>query len=463
MATTVFPCPKCRAIVRLREGESHTQCTGCGATVSASASREVAPSSNARGGDGVRGVVIAVSLLSVAVGVVALKNARHPRPAHEAAPETPMPIYTAPPTTANVPTPAGELAWEPNARAPLVLPINDDAVEDIFGFFRVWDGLSAWTAYAGAFDGVTLKPLWRTEAIDPQVLKQPGVVPMALIVGPRIVVADTSATLRVFTLATGEKQATLQVAGAVAELCRAPDKPTHVWVKVIGDADAMIDLDTGKATLTPRPKGCPPSAFRANLPDALPKWRKPTPQQVADATQQAKMSAACNDTFLNYLVAQATCTLANAEAPVASGDDAGFRPRYALTNGALSIAIGTKAGKPFATSQTKGSPWEHGFITDDTKPKPVVPAVADLTPDRLYAVYDKLYFDARLAALDARTGGPLWDVPVVGSLAGSDGTGRGDARSLVATAERVYVVRAGGGLDVFEASSGKAVGTIGKQ
>jgi hypothetical protein len=279
---------------------------------------------------------------------------------------------------------------------------------------------------------------------------------MALVAGARIVVADTSPTLRVFTLASGEKQATLQVSGPVAELCRSPDRPSHIWVKVIGDGDAMLDLDTGKATLAARPKWCPLPGYRANLPDALPKWKKPTPEQVAAATRQAKMSAACADAFLNGFVAQATCKLPE-------GDASGWQPRYTLTDGTLAVTIGTKEDKPVAVSQTKGTAWSHGFVTDDTKAKPAAPAVADLAFGRLYAVYEKLYFDARLVALDARTGEAVWDSPVVGSLPRSDGAGRGDARALVATASRVYVVRAGGALDVFDAASGKAIGTIGKQ
>jgi hypothetical protein len=51
---------------------------------------------------------------------------------------------------------------------------------------------------------------------------------------------------------------------------------------------------------------------------------------------------------------------------------------------------------------------------------------------------------------------------VVGSLPRADAFGtRGDATSLVVTESRVYVARAGGGLDVFDAKTGATVGTIG--
>jgi outer membrane protein assembly factor BamB len=75
-----------------------------------------------------------------------------------------------------------------------------------------------------------------------------------------------------------------------------------------------------------------------------------------------------------------------------------------------------------------------------------------------------LYFDARLVSLDAATGARLWDVPLVGSLPSStaDDVGRGEARGLVASKARVYVTRSGGGLDVFDAADGRAIGTIGR-
>jgi hypothetical protein len=463
MTTTVFPCPKCRVPVRLREGESSVQCTGCGATVAAGAPgsagsagrRDLVTTSAPTAGERFRQAILVLSLLGLGVGFVMLANARRQKAARDTpAPEN-APIYTAPLVVPVTPTPAGEVAWEPSGRAPIVASINADAVEDVFGFFRVWDGLSAWVVYAGAFDGVTLKEMWRSDALDPQIAKQPGVVPLALIAGPRIVVADTSPTLRVYTLATGQKQTTLQLLGPVAELCLSPDDPSRVWAKVVGEGDAMLDLRTGKSTIGPRPRWCPVPAYRSALPTPLPK--RATPEQLATAARKVKEAAVCTDAFTNAVVAHASCHL-----PDAAAGGAGFKPAYTLTDGALAVALGTKDDKPFAESRTKANAWVHGFVTDDTKAKPSAPAVAELGLGRLYAVYEKVYFDAKVAALDARTGASLWEAPLVGSMPGPEGPGRGEARSLVATHSRVYVARAGGGLDIFDAANGKSIGTIGK-
>ena len=459
MTTTILSCPKCRTPARLREGESQVQCTECGATIVRVdvSTRAGAASTRTHDGARARQIALSLSLVILATGFASLAVMRRRPPPPKAPVPPPAVTYTAPPATATSPTPEGEIAWEANARAPVVVSINSDGVEDIFGFFRVWDGRSAWIAYAGAFDGASLKPLWRSEPIDPQLAKLAGVVPLALVAGPRIVVADTSATLRVFELASGTKQVTLQLSGPVMDLCRSPERPTRVWAGISGGGDAMIDLDTGKADATPRPAWCPVPGYQSTL--LMPRLpKRPTPEQIAANARKTAQAEACAEAFINGVVAQATC---RATALVTAEE--GFSPRYELSDGTLTIALGTKDQRPFAVSRTKASPWVHSFLADDTKVKPAAPAVADLVLGRLYAVYERVYFDARLAAVDARTGETVWDVPIAGSVPGDEARGRGEARALVATAARVYVVRAGGGLDVFDASSGKPVGTIGKQ
>jgi len=456
MTTTVMPCPHCKAPIRLREGESQVQCTECGDTVQRiepGAPRPVPRPAS----PGLMRAVLPASLALIAGGFISFAMLRHPR----RPPPPPLPpLYTAPPVAPIAATPAGEIAWEPVARSPIIATINSDAVEDIFGFFRVWDGTSAWVPFAGAFDGATLKPIWRTEAIDPQILKRRGILPYAVVAGKRVVISDATNLLRVFTLATGEKEATLALAGVVMDFCHSPDPASRIWVKVEGDADTMLDLDTGKSQLAPRPAWCPVPAFQAPV-LALPKTpaRRVAPAEVLAAARQRE---ACESEFSNGPVAKATCRPVS-QAGYTNAADAGARIRYELSDGTLTVGLGTLAGLPMAASATKGSSWTHGFVTDDTKAKPLTPSVTDLAFGRLYAVYEKVYFDARLTALDARTGKPLWDVPLVGSVLGTEGTNRGNARALVATAARVYVARAGGGLDVFDATSGQAVGSIGKQ
>lgn len=443
--------------MRLRDGETKVQCTGCGSTVASADAAKGALAAGARsGGEKTRQVVLSLSLGVAAAGLATMATLRRHGPPDRGAAPAPTPIYTAPPVAPVGPTPEGELAWEANARSPVIAAINGDAVEDIVGFFRVWDGLSAWIAYAGAFDGATLKPLWRSEPIDPQIIKQPGVVPLAVVVGGRVVVADTSPTLRVFDLVSGEKQVTLKLTGAVQDICRAPDQPNRVWIHVVGGGDTTLDVLASKAELAPRPKWCPVPPYQVEPPP--PTQRKPTPEELAAAARRKVELTACTELFDNGLVARAAC-----RPPATSKGEEGFVPAYELSDGTLSVALGTKESKPFARSRVAASPWAHDFVVDGTMAKDAAPAVAELGFGRLYAVYERVYFDARLAAVDARTGEALWDAPLVGSLPRTDGNGRGEARGLVTTASRVYVTRAGGGLDIFDAAAGKPVGTIGKQ
>ena len=481
MTTTVLPCPKCHAPLRMREGETTVQCVSCGSTIEmssggdqvgakAAARRPVVASQE--GGEKLRQIVLSGSLVAIALAFVTLAMTRRhtaPRPSGPIVPET---IYTAPPPRPELaPTAAGEIAWVSRARAPIIASINAEPTEDIFGFFRVWDGSSAWVEFAGAFDGATFKPLWRTEQIDPQLTRRLGLFPYAVAVGSRLVVSDTSALLRVYALATGEKQFTLRFAGPIMDICRAPDSANRVWVDVDAEGDSMVDLVTEKSELAPRPSWCPMRAdhpIKAILhPQAIghpslglrPTFTPPTAAELAAREKRKIDFAACNEAFDNAAVALGAC-----HAPDVTNVVDGFRATYELTDGTVSVALGTKDNRPFAVSTTKkATPWSHPFIADDSKATPRAPSVADIAQGRLYAVYERTFSDAKLTAIDAHTGEALWETPLVGSLGDSEGMGRGAARELVATATRVYVARAGGGLDVFDASSGKPLGTIGKQ
>jgi hypothetical protein len=403
--------------------------------------------------------MLVASLVLILGGLTSLglqKRGHRARPSPEPpSPVRGLPASTLPPPPEVVPTPEGEIAWDVGTRAPVVTAINADGVEDFIGFFRVWDGLSAWIPYAGVFDGATLKPIWRTDPIDPRLVKQPGVVPLALVAGHRVVVADTSSTVRVYNLSGGEKELTLRLAGPVMDLCRAPDQETRVWVHILGGGDTMLDVATAKSELAPRPKWCPEAAYQNAAVAPLP--RHPSPAELAANAAKKAEVAACFDAFENGVVAQASC-----RTPTASSSAEGFIPAYELVNGPTSVAFGTKNGRPHLASTVKGASWAHALVPDDANTKNAPPAVAEVAFGRVYVVAERVYFDSELVALDAKTGERLWKAPLVGSVPSNDAS-RGRATSLVATASRLYVVRSGGGLDVFDASSGQRVGALGKQ
>ncbi len=459
MAITVVACPRCRQPLRLREGESTVQCTGCGSTATRTSALAAPPGgASGRSEGSARQTILVASLLTLAAGLTGLAlSRRSPRPTVPPPSPSGSPVIYAAPSAAPVaPTPEGELAWDALARAPVVTAIDDDGVEDFVGFFRVWDGRSAWIPYAGAFDGATLKMLWQTDSIDPRLLKQPGVVPLAVIAGQRVIVADTTSRLRAYRLTSGERDAVIKLAGPVAEVCPSPESPSRAWVNVVSGGDSMVDFMTGKVDLTPRPKWCPERAYQTAVVPPLP--RHPTASELAaNASKKAEVSA-CFDTFQNGVMAQATCRAAR----VPKSAD-GFVARYELANGPLTIAFGTQGGRPAVVCSTSGTSWSRAFAEDDANGKNSPPVVADVAFGRVYLVFERVYFDARLAALDAKTGALVWDAPLGGSLRANDGVGAGAAQSLLATAARVYVVRAGGGLNIFDAASGKPIGTLGRQ
>ncbi len=377
-----------------------------------------------------------------------------------------QPVVTLPPTQEE---PSASIAWEADAQAPVIVAVDDDGIEDFVGFFRAWDGRSAWITYAGAFRGKNLDPVWRSEPLDPWIVRTAGVVPTAVAAGDRVVIADTSPTVRVYKVASGDKDWEYKLGDVAAELCASPDG-NHVWVRVadtrddktiatsktVPHNDTLLDLSARKATTAaPRPKWCPPRTDAPVTP-SLDGGRAGNAAQL--------LWAACHEDFRNRL-AHASCAPATGT-PKADG----FAPSFVLKDGTWSVAVGSKSDDP-STPMAMGfgadgkSAWQSTLAVDpSTKGTAEVAHIAELSGDTLYVVYDKVYFDERLGALDAKTGERRWDVPLVDSLP-RVGTreGRGPARALVVSTDRVYVPRAGGGLDVFDAKGGGAVGMLGRK
>jgi hypothetical protein len=377
--------------------------------------------------------IAGVVIVCVGLGFAMLRRAPRPEPLPPVGERTtPMPPPPLPPA-APPSVPAGEIAWISDARGPLLLARGGDEAEDIFGFFRVWDGRSAWTTHAGAFHGSTLELAWQTEALDPWLIRKSGVVPVAIALGKRVVVADGTDQLRVYKR-SGEKEATFRVAVAPRDLCGLPDG-TKVWIDA--DPPAMLDVDAGTVVSNAaEPAACKKPARSSRIsPDQVP-WGAPP----------------------------------NPRVPAIEGVDVA----RAVTDGTAQIALGATATKnadggrsiPTAIAYAPGGKvlWQRAVAADpSTLATESAPRVAELAGGRLYVVYGKEYFDARLEALDAKTGQTAWDVPLVGSLPRHDAFGsRGDAVSVVVSESRVYVARSEGGLDVFDAKTGAAVGRIGK-
>ena len=458
--TTVIPCPRCGVPVRLAEAESVARCEACNTVVS----RRAKPTGGGQERASQSTVLAAGLAVLVAAGVAFWALGRHPPPPAISPPfdghakSTALPPSKPEPPTALPSIPAGEIAWIPDARGPLLLGGAGDggpAVEDVFGYFRVWDGRSAWTTFAGVFRGSTLAEAWRTEPLDPWLVRRTGSVPMALALGSRIVVADATQTLRIYT-AAGQKEATYRLAQPPRDMCRAAGTGDgHVWIDF--DAPVTLDIDTGKTVPTP---AAPPGCRRMSRPS--PPLVHGHDAGAADAS--GPPSPACDGDFQNHL-ARATCLAGDALPRL---DDVALR--YAVTDGSAEVALGTAGDGPTIPTAVGLLPggkvaWKRPVAADaTTRSTELVPRLAELANGKLYVIGDKVYFDSRLQAIDVKTGQTDWDVALTGSLPRTKAfEARGEPRSLVVSATRVYVARAGGGLDVFDASMGAAVGTIGSR
>jgi hypothetical protein len=394
-------------------------------------------------------MLLGLGILATGIGVWAFGR-HHPPPSLQNGRDGP-PLPRAVAIEAPPSQPVLELAWVAEAKGPVIARLDGDAIEDLFGFVRVWDGRSAWTMHAGAFSGATLAPLWRTEPLDPWLIRKADASPMATVVGKHVVVADGTSKLRVYGL-SGAKEATYLLSQAPHDLCAMADG-AHVWI----DAPTPLTMDVGTGSFAP-------ATAASSCHDGGRKPRAATDAGDAGRGAGLAWNEACRGAFDNRS-ARAACLSPGQLGALGRSDLA-----YALVDGDARVAFtqphdpeSQAAARALAFSANGKVLWERavadaGSSSADGAP----PRIADVVNKTLYVVYARKLFDARVEAIELATGRTIWEVPLVGSLPPADPVGaRGAAVRLVVTDARVYVARAGGGLDVFDARTGATVGTIG--
>jgi outer membrane protein assembly factor BamB len=348
----------------------------------------------------------------VAGGLFAVRMRAQPRPPPVDAP--PMDVSPRPGSAANEHLQWG-LGFGPSV-APVA--INDDAVEDFVGVYRVLtlNGASTQTAYLGAFNGKTLEQMWATPPL--------GAFGDAIssthfaLVGRRVVVTDFRSNVHVLELATGRELGALQLTDKARRVCASPREPNRVWIEVVDDKHVMIDLETLKASPEKRPAWC--------------SERAPFEPEACEAS-----SARCaQDSFTT----------------------AGFKAAYVLTDDATRVAIGTRhpgTATPMAVgldAHLKPT-WTLVLPNDPAIARTGAP-LGDLVRGTLFAAYAPGDKGLALVAINAGTGARLWETPIPRSGEGSG------PRGITATPTRIYVPH-WTWLDVFESDGGKLVGTVG--
>ncbi len=299
-------------------------------------------------------------------------------------------------------------------------PVNldDDGVEDFVGVYRVLDmGASEQYMYVGGFDGKSLERKWKSAALG--TLGDNGYTIRSAVAGRRVVVTDTKYVAHILELSTGKEVGAIKLTDRPNRMCSEGAGGDHVWIEVADHKNVLIDAKAAQGKAAPEPAFC-----------------------------VAKEGYGCESS-------RAECL---------DGDTApkldGFLARTVLREGKATVAVGMKspgtpvpmlAGFDAASKKVKwsGNLPSEGLSSTDTDP-PI-----DLVNGRFYAAYELTGSKgSNLVAIDAETGKRLWESPIPRSESGSG------PDEIVVTKTRIYVPH-WTWLDIFDASNGKGIGTVG--
>ena len=298
-----------------------------------------------------------------------------------------------------------KLVWDVT-RPPILRDLDGDGVQDLIGRFRPDEGGVA-SMRVGAFSGKTLAPMWTTDSLG-EWADAIETVQVAL-AGNALLLTDSHGGIELHVASTGDLVHRFALVSPAVEACAASDGTMRFWVKTRDGRGFEVEDSVPQPTPSPRPAWCP----------------------EAKAGPQAHL-------------------LDPKSAPAV----AGFAPDLVLNEGTDAVALGTEHGTPTLVAfdpSRSGIRWQ---LPVGEKAK-AVPLGADLVEGVLYAPY-QVEGGRRLEAVDLSHGKAQWDIAIPGR-----GPGTAAWERIIADGSRVYVPEPLG-LAVYEAASGRRVGTLGE-
>ncbi|MCY1035347.1 hypothetical protein OV207_28130 [Corallococcus sp. BB11-1] len=305
------------------------------------------------------------------------------------------------------------------------MDVNGDGTDDIIGHVRRLEASKGMDLVA-AFDGRTLEQLWETPPAEgPDTSRTTKVIAQ----GGRLVMSEQR-VVNLLEAETGKRLGRVPLSDSPRRLCIPPGDTESVWIEVV-DGQHLL-LNTRTATARPAPRAPPRCAT------------PPLSPQTCSLGRPVELTTTCE------------------RSSYPPSDIRGFSPSFIYRNKNAILVTGTRrpgTSVPMAALFQKGSrkPLWHGVVadTDPLTLQDQTPEVAELTDDAFYIAYELEQGGVRLVRRDLGTGAMTWDVAIPRSKDGS-------APPVIwAHGDRVYVPH-WTWLDVFEASTGNLVGTLGR-
>jgi PQQ-like domain len=319
------------------------------------------------------------------------------------------------------------MQWD-SQRSPYPAQINGDRIEDFVGAYSeslTSSGNTKRVEYLGGFDGATLKRLWAAGPFGDSGDSRGFAFAVA---GARAMVTDSRSIAHILDVATGREVGKVTLSDRAKSICPSPSK-SEAWVEVSDEQNVIVDLTAGTSSKAARPPYCRPD--RSSLEDVHCRMHP-----------LEEMAAACKGVDPSF------------RAP-------NFRADRMLIDGDASVIIGTKSpGSQIPTAvgydpKAKRILWQRAIPQGDLASVRDGLGLIDMAHDRLIAQFQLNDSTYNLAAIDARTGNPLWETEIPHSKQGIE------ASRMTITPTRVYLPH-WTWLDVFDARTGSVVGTVGR-
>jgi len=290
------------------------------------------------------------------------------------------------------------------------VPVQLGGREAVLGRMR----LSEDQLYIVATDSATAQPLWKLGPLG--TYGEGYQLTHFQVAGSVVVVSDVRGSLRIHELASGKEVKTIALRDRATQLCLAA--PSAVAVAVLDRHHVTLDTDSLTLREAPLPAGCEGSRFAQT-------------RRARDENGRVKKPAL-----------------------------RGFEVETAHAEGDYGVAAAVKSPGtpvPYAIGfepQTRQVRWQQLLPTVD--PLSVRKSEHDaLAGGRYLALYGVGSAGWHLTALDAKDGARLWDVTLRPLFAVDS------IESLVVTARFAYVNRTSS-LEIYDAATGRLVGTVGK-
>lgn len=319
-----------------------------------------------------------------------------------------------------------ELVHWDSGSLPYPARINGDAIEDFVGRVDILHpGAGNTQAFIDGFDGATLNRLWTAGPFGD--LSDTRGLEFA-VAGSRAIVTDSRSIAHILDVTNGREVGRINLSDRAKSICAAPTK-SEAWIEVSDEQNVLVDLAEATSKKAPRPPYCGADHY-----------------SVEDIQCHVGL----------YGSTQASCKA------VDSGFRApGFRGNRMLSDGESTVVVGTKSPGSEVPMAAGYDPKGKHVIWQRTIPQGDLTAVkdglglTDLAAGVLVSQVELTSGLFHLCALDAKSGTPLWQTEVPHSKDGIAG------RTMRITETRVYLPH-WTYLDVFDARSGRVIGTIGK-